>query len=98
MPKSPALTMRLPLEFFACDDMARDTVGRMTWVNSRTNDLYRLVQGVKDAATRVMDEGAPMSELDAALGSLQARLRHIRDHAAAVDALRGADKVTRPSR
>lgn len=57
--------MRLPLEFFARDYLSRDTVGRMTWVNSRTNDLYRVVQGVNYAATRVMDHGAPMSELDA---------------------------------
>lgn len=88
--------MRLPLEFFARDYLSRDTTGRMTWVNSRTNDLYRLVQGVKDATTRVMDYGTPISELDAALACLEARLQHIRDHAAAVEALGGEEGVSSP--
>jgi len=87
--------MRLPLEFFARDYLSRDTAGRMTWVNSRTNDLYRLVQGVKDATTRVMDHGAPVSELDAAVASLEGRLQHIRDHAAAVNAVRSEEQVSR---
>lgn len=78
----------MPLEFFARDYLGRDTAGRMSWLNTRANDLYRLVQGVKDATARVMDQGAPISELDAALASLQRRLQHIRDHAEAVDALR----------
>lgn len=83
--------MHMPLEFFARDYLSRDTAGRMSWLNTRANDLYRLVQGVKDATARVMDHGAPISELDAALDSLQRRLQHIRDHAAAVDTLRGME-------
>ncbi len=85
--------MRLSLEFFAHDYLSRDTVGRMTWINTRTNDVYRLVQGVKDAAMRVMDHGAPMSELDAAVASLEARLKHIRDHAAAVSEFRESEQA-----
>lgn len=85
--------MRLALVFFAHDYLSRDTFGRMTWINSRTNDVYRLIQGVKDAATRVMDQGAPMSELDAAVASLEARLQHIRDHAAAVSELRESEQA-----
>lgn len=85
--------MRLPLECFAREYLRRDTAGRMTWICTRTNDLYRLVQGVKDATTRVMDEGVPIAELDAALASLEARLQHIREHAAAVSELRKSEQA-----
>ncbi len=83
--------MRLPLECFAREYLRRDTAGRMTWICTRTNDLYRLVQGVKDATTRVMDDGVPITELDAAITRLQSRLQHIRDHAAAVSQLRESE-------
>jgi hypothetical protein len=83
--------MRLPLEYFARDYLARDTAVRMTWICTRTNDLYRFVQGVKDAATRVMDQGAPIAELDAAIACLESRLQHIRSHAAAVSELRESE-------
>lgn len=65
--------MRLPIDYFAREYLSRDIVGRMTWVNSRTNDRYRLVPGVKDATARVMDQGAPIAERDAAMACLQNR-------------------------
>lgn len=86
--------MRLPLECFAREYLRRDTAGRMTWICTRTNDLYRPVQGVKDATTRVMDEGVPIAELDAAITSLQSRLQHIRDHVAAVSQLRESEHAS----
>lgn len=85
--------MRLPLECFAREFLRRDAAGRTTWINTRANGLYRLVQDVKDAATRVMDQGIPIGELENAIACLQRRLQCIRDHAAAVGELRESEQA-----
>lgn len=61
---------------------------RMGWINTRHNDLLRILGSTKQAAIHVLDYGGDIAELERAIQSPEERLAHLRRHIEAVRAAR----------